>query len=335
MSGTSSPRRRWAFTLIELLTVVAIISLLISILVPSLSGARDAAKNAKTRSIMKAAGEGLELFRNENEQELRGNNYPPSTPGDDPTESGNNNSPGNEELCGAQWLVRYLLGKDLNGYVARRNVPVGAIGTTPGFEQEGWYDPNSALPRSGPYLPLNSAMLKSPKQLPGAPASADGDSPRFKNPVIIDNWDMPILYYAANTMYGQNPNANMTTYPGANPDKGIYAYVDNAFFTGLCTESGCAADYPPWLFRGDEHKLFYPGAWTSSPPATPAAWASQIADPAYRNSFPYIIMNKEAYQSTGGASKGTVIPYRRDSFLLLSPGKDGRFGTDDDIWNFK
>ncbi|HPM23890.1 MAG TPA: type II secretion system protein, partial [Phycisphaerae bacterium] len=133
MSGTTSPRRRWAFTLIELLTVVAIISLLISILVPSLSGARDAAKNAKTRSIMKAAGEGLELFRNENEQELRGNNYPPSTPGDDPTESGNNNSPGNEELCGAQWLVRYLLGKDLNGYVARRNVPVGAIGTTPGF----------------------------------------------------------------------------------------------------------------------------------------------------------------------------------------------------------
>jgi hypothetical protein len=47
--------------------------------------------------------------------------------------------------------------------------------------------------------------------------------------------------------------------------------------------------------------------------------------------FQYYILNKDAYKSTSGL---TAKPYRTESFLLMAPGKDGWFGTADDVTNF-
>jgi prepilin-type N-terminal cleavage/methylation domain-containing protein/prepilin-type processing-associated H-X9-DG protein len=54
-----------AFTLIELLVVVAVIGLLISILLPSLSNAREAAKGAKCLSNLRVLGQGLVMYTSE------------------------------------------------------------------------------------------------------------------------------------------------------------------------------------------------------------------------------------------------------------------------------
>ncbi len=56
--------RRAAFTLIELLTVVAIIGLLISILMPSLGRARDQAKGVHCLARLKDIGTGLAAYEN-------------------------------------------------------------------------------------------------------------------------------------------------------------------------------------------------------------------------------------------------------------------------------
>jgi prepilin-type N-terminal cleavage/methylation domain-containing protein/prepilin-type processing-associated H-X9-DG protein len=58
------------FTLIELLVVVAIIGLLISILVPSLSAARQRAKGVRCLTNLRTLGQGASIYLNENNDVL-------------------------------------------------------------------------------------------------------------------------------------------------------------------------------------------------------------------------------------------------------------------------
>ena len=71
-SGMSTGRR-YAFTLIELLVVISIIALLISILLPSLSRAREQAKSVHCLARLKEFGNALATYNN-----LSGGGLPPA-----------------------------------------------------------------------------------------------------------------------------------------------------------------------------------------------------------------------------------------------------------------
>jgi prepilin-type N-terminal cleavage/methylation domain-containing protein/prepilin-type processing-associated H-X9-DG protein len=58
--------QRSGFTLVELLVVIAIIALLVSLLLPALAGARDAAKAVQCLTNLRTAGQAIVMYQNDN-----------------------------------------------------------------------------------------------------------------------------------------------------------------------------------------------------------------------------------------------------------------------------
>jgi prepilin-type N-terminal cleavage/methylation domain-containing protein len=319
----SSAARSAAFTLIELLVVIAIITALIAILMPALSSARRQARKLSTLNTLKVIGDGLEFFRGENEQEFQG--YPPSAAAEDETE------PGSQVIFGAQWLVRYLMGKDLLGYRPAHLVPPPADGAIPvsPYAQEGWYD-HVARQRLGPYIDPNSIRLGKPAELPDRPdvsTLADVDARTLEQHLILDAFGYPILYYRADPHQAGRSRANIARYSRASDQPGIYTFEDNALFTGMRLDTAGSGDYPPWNFA------------LATAPHLIANFGPEELTPdrvaASRDTFVYYILDKNAFgASAAGDAQRTITPYRRESYMLISPGVDGRYGTPDDVNNF-
>lgn len=337
-----------AFTLIELLVVVGIIALLISIAVPSFNKIREQAKKTATAATISAVSLGLESFRTDSKL---GEQYPPSVhvtptnPHDDST---------NKIVDGANLIVWALAGADLLGTPGFKNVdptnsdPFGGwlqdIGNTTtnggsGTAPSALYAVNNvsgtpAYTRYGPFVDLSKVKLT--KQT--APLTASFDLPdnstsKLNSLAFLDNFDIPILYYKANVGVpnmvdsggslgtGGNASSYLTSGGAASQyiPTGIYNLLDNATITGDASNGSLGIDFG----AGGNH--FQP---------TPAS--NKLGDVTHANyiagtlppkgSFGYTVWNQNV--------TATPKPHREDSFILLSAGPDGLFGTGDDIGNF-
>ena len=284
------------FTVIELLTVLVIIAILTSILMPTVKMVRNMAKETKVSAQLGAIGMGLAAFRNDY------GDYPPSDSLADPA------------YTGAQMLCEALFGWDLMGFhpdsAWRQN----------GFDIDGLnltYDPDrtrgddTLYERKDRYLEIEQSNVYRLGDIfdnTGADLDPDTyvicDSFGVKNCTYPDTKKTfkigtPILYYKA------NPSSKSIDNTYAYYER-IYNAVDNFPLVdlGRLTSDGTA---------GDAHQ-------TSD--STPIPFLSAPYNYFYED---YILDPKITYNNW---------PYRSDSYLLISAGVDGIYGTEDDITNF-
>jgi len=294
-------KKKAAFTIVELLTVMSIIIILIGLLVPALNRVRRYTRRVRQKAQFHSIEVAMELFATDFDD------FPSSNAKD---ENG-------DDYCGATKLCEAMMGQDLLGFH-----PYSHFNSDDGVGADELYPDNPPDPpdaaylanlrlREGPYLQLESANTYKLKNLYGSGKTGLLDEDRF---VLCDAYrcvtprtagvgdtglgsktGMPILYYRADTSK-TNHNVDTPTDP-----RNIYNYRDNEELVKL----GLPWEQSPGIY----HPLYKDEMLTSD-------WERFYVD------------TKNDKITT------TSRPYRVDSYILLSAGFDGQYGTSDDVFNF-
>lgn len=341
---------RGGFTLVELLAVIIIIGLLIGILVPSVSAVRNKAREAATQSALVSLGTGLEMFKADGRI---GGAYPPSISDNNPNgpvgsqrtvedpydDLPGRRSLGSMDITGAGLLVWALAGADRLGcpgfkpFRTGSQNPNGLWSNDTGNDYDSSNPTNSRAyalypvadttrggqpvhPRSGPYVDIQKIRMTQPVRGQfeiEAERRAVGTAPLDRPyPMFLDGFGFPILYFRADPA---GPNLADRDPRGISSNnaaqRGRYHFQDNAVLLqgnrALRLKAGAPAHKLTW----ESGQLYAPITGTVDPQQY--GFAAYIRDPN--------VNAKNAAQNA-------------DTYLLISPGADGVYGTGDDVTNF-
>lgn len=320
--------KKKAFTLIELLTVMAIITLLIGILTPALGSARDRARATAVRAQLNAMEVGLEAFNGDDDR------FPPSNSNLYASDVNNpTNSPGSTEdwevtgaggtpfLQGAHLLVDALVGRDFLGYDPK------APGAGAPSNYNRWAATND---RRKPYIPPDGVDVTSLNEPPEdafgrTPSTLGNPIPTIDNLVVRvfrDKFGWPILYYRARPTSTQSTPIIQTTAAGTNFGDGVYDGVDNEVFTSY----DCTTPNP----TSTQHRI----CDANQQLTVVANFGPTLEDD---NHFAEFIRSFRASSYSTATPDDILVPrpVRADRFILWSAGKDGIWGNLDDVANFQ
>ena len=284
--------------MIELLIVLGIIAILVGLLLPAVSVVRTMAKETKQKAQFSTIELALAAFKNDE------GDYPPSfmplTPG-----------PGGD-YCGSQRLSEALLGWDLLGFhpnSAWRGDGLDAGGGPGSYDPTQTRDANGdGVPdtfdeRKGPYLERTGVGVYKLVDLFGANVLGPLNPDTF---VICDVFGAKKLTILSGTdpVTGQPITVNEKAgapilYYKANPSGKILSEVYRVSDNYALVEAKQQVDgkYHRLADTTNQYEIFY--NYIRDPKITARPW-----------------------------------PHRPDSYILISAGADGLYGTGDDICNF-
>jgi len=313
--------KKTGFTIIELLTVMSIIIILISVLVPGLNLARRYAKRVKQKAQFHSISVAMEQFSALNQSV----GYPESGLLPVP--------PVAQFTTGAQRLAEALMGRDRRGY-----------------------DPQSSWDAQADSVALNAATIyaSSTYAPAGTPAEVADSLDRRKGPYLPDvaAFQVRELYGAVGNVYLGPDVGNPTVKPA--PVLTDEYTVKNVTVGGKAVKAGS----PVLYYKANSSTVFPDTSGGGVIAITPAdADASRINsldneelialgtvksgvsvlhhfDPAYTD--PGTLKNGRQifYEAITNPQMTPSWPYNQDSYILISAGFDGIFGTTDDVFNF-
>jgi prepilin-type N-terminal cleavage/methylation domain-containing protein len=336
---TGVPQPRTGFTLVELLVVITVIAILIGLLVPAIGHVRTLAKNTATKGVLQSLQTGIEGYKAD---EKFGGRVPPSASdwkpfGGSARQVVSPYTDSNITISGGGLLVWALSGADFlgtPGFKPFNNFPTwgqstgNTFGSGPSdsdaYALDNDFEP--VQPRAGLYVDIdtidytkneaNQGDADYPDFVIAAEAKARrtlglGDYQR-EYPLYLDGFGYPILYWRADQAGSKLADNDPDTLSDQS-QRGIYHRRDNAELIG-----------------GNEALVLSTSADTSDPDYGHALeWLNITTTPPNSltpGTFPAYIRNN--------AIEAKYAPHRPDSYLLVSPGADGLYGTADDIANF-
>ncbi len=296
-------RKNKAFTMVELLTVIGVIALLIGLLIPALTMVRNLAKKTQQKVQFTTIGLAISAFKSDY------GDYPPSGP------RGGDNKP----YCGAQQLAEALLGWDLLGFhpdsVFRSD---GRNASNTEYLYPVNLDPSNPTHRAnlearrGSYLDVETANAFTLDDL-------------FVNTTPLEKERFVLCdVFGVKKITITQSGGKRVTFKAGTPILYYKANISSkVFHSGFLKDRIYNSDANIYLIR-----------LGVLPDLKPTDW-HPLVDPAGSGRFFY----EEDYKIVDPKASASMAadaywPYRPDSYILISAGADGLYGTGDDITNF-